>query len=136
LVDTIATAVDVTYVYTLVAPGGCSNTQNVVVTVTPGGGRMITTVPKSATTAPSEIKLDVSAMPNPTTNWFNLVIKSNGDKTTNLRVINLNGLVVEDHQKVAPGSVLRLGELWRGGTYFIEVIQGDQRKVIKLIKTN
>jgi hypothetical protein len=29
-----------------------------------------------------------------------------------------------------------LGERWTTGTYFAEVIQGDQRKVVKMIKVN
>jgi hypothetical protein len=31
---------------------------------------------------------------------------------------------------------LKLGQNWASGVYFAEVVQGEQRKLIKMIKTN
>ena len=40
-------------------------------------------------------------------------------------------------QKTAPNSTLKLpAEKWFAGMYFIEVTQGSQRKVTKLVKLN
>jgi hypothetical protein len=36
-------------------------------------------------------------------------------------------------QKTIPNNTLKISaETWRGGMYFVEVIQGGQRQVIKL----
>jgi len=37
---------------------------------------------------------------------------------------------------VAANAVLRFGDGWAGGIYFVEVIQGAQRKLVKVIKAN
>ena len=75
-------------------------------------------------------------MPNPSVNYFNLVITSNDANPVTVRVHDLFGRLIEIHEKISSTGILRLGQGWRGGTYFAEVIQGDQRKVVKLIKTN
>ena len=51
-------------------------------------------------------------------------------------MLDIFGQVVEKHEKIASDKVLRLGHKWTSGTYFAEVIQGDQRKVVKIIKAN
>jgi hypothetical protein len=48
----------------------------------------------------------------------------------------MTGRLIEMHERGTFASVLRLGQTWRSGIYFAEVIQGNQRKVIKMIKTN
>jgi hypothetical protein len=81
--------------------------------------------------------LDVKAMPNPTTDYFNLVISSKDANTTsNVRVFDKMGTLVEAYQQVPAGKVLRMGSNWAGGIYIVEVTQNGQRKTIKLIKTN
>jgi hypothetical protein len=135
LVDTIATSVNVTYAYSLVAPTGCSNTQHLTVTVNPSlGSRMITVITNPKPQESEKIRLDATAMPNPTTTWFNLQIKGGDGTPAIVTVTNVFGQAIENHQKITPGTVLRLGQSWVAGTYFVEVIQGDQRKVIKIIK--
>jgi hypothetical protein len=48
----------------------------------------------------------------------------------------MNGLVVEKRDKIATGTPVRLGNTWAAGIYFIEVIQGRQRSVVRMVKTN
>ncbi|MBL7742964.1 MAG: T9SS type A sorting domain-containing protein, partial [Chitinophagaceae bacterium] len=80
--------------------------------------------------------LTVTAMPNTTTDYFNLVIKSKEDGAIAVRIHDMYGTIVETHAKIAPGTTLRVGSGWSAGIYFAEVLQGDTRKVVKLIKTN
>jgi len=139
LTNTAGVPVAVTYVFTLTSPSGCVNTQNVVITVNPSeGGRIITGIIKPQTNLliNSDATLEVTAVPNPTTSYFNLVIKGNKDRSTVVRVTDVKGKPIEQHQKVMPGSVLRLGDGWGAGIYIIEIIQDDKRKTIKIIKTN
>ncbi|MFI5130011.1 MAG: DUF4082 domain-containing protein, partial [Chitinophagales bacterium] len=81
-------------------------------------------------------KLFVNVVPNPSVNFFNLIITSNDANPVTVKVHDLFGRLIEIHEKISSTGILRLGQDWRGGTYFAEVIQGDQRKVVKLIKTN
>jgi len=139
LTDTAGAPVDVTYVYTLTSPAGCVNTQNVVITVNPSeGGRINTGIIKPTTTVPvnTETTLEVAAMPNPTTSYFNLIVKGKNTNNVVVRVTDSRGKPIEQHQQVTPGTALRLGDGWGAGVFIVEVIQGDKRKTIKIIKTN
>jgi hypothetical protein len=81
-------------------------------------------------------KLYVNVMPNPSTSYFNMVINSNDENPVTVRVMDISGRVIETHEKIAYSGILKLGQLWKAGSYFAEVIQGGQRKVVKLIKAN
>jgi hypothetical protein len=50
--------------------------------------------------------------------------------------MDIYGRVIDRRDKIAPVSSLQIGQTWRTGTYFVEVIQGNDRKVLKVIKTN
>lgn len=79
----------------------------------------------------------VNASPNPTRGSFVLQIKSDDTKTGALvRVIDANGKAIESFKNVQPGKSLRFGDSYRGGNYYVEVIQGSNRKVIQLVKLN
>ena len=79
-------------------------------------------------------KLNVQVLPNPSTNYFNLVIKGNQESPVTVRVLDMFGQVVERYEKIASTTVLRLGYKLRSGSYFAEVIQGGERKVVKILK--
>ncbi len=84
----------------------------------------------------SKENLEVNIMPNPSNSFFNVVIKGNNTNPVTLRVFDISGQVIEKQEKIASNSTLQLGHKWRGGSYFVEVIQGDQRKFLKIIKVN
>ncbi len=65
-----------------------------------------------------------------------MVINSNDENPVTVRVMDISGRVIETHEKIAYSGILKLGQLWKAGSYFAEVIQGEQRKVVKLIKAN
>jgi hypothetical protein len=129
-------AVNVTYIYTLLSPAGCTNTQNLVVSVNPQTQQRIIAPVAQTQTSDTVAALSVTAMPNPTTDYFNLIIKGTGTSTSTVRVFDKMGTLVEAYQQVAAGKVLRLGSTWAGGIYLVEVVQGNDRKVIKIIKAN
>ncbi|HEY6503024.1 MAG TPA: Ig-like domain-containing protein [Chitinophagaceae bacterium] len=81
-------------------------------------------------------KLEVIVIPNPSSNYFNLYINSNAITPVSIRIFDVFGQSVEKHEKITAGSNLRIGQSLKGGTYFAEVTQGDQRKVVKMIKVN
>ena len=77
---------------------------------------------------------DVIITPNPSADFFNLVVISDEKEPVTVSVMDISGRVVESYRKVSSKSLLRLGETWTTGTYFAEVIHGSQRKVVKIIK--
>jgi hypothetical protein len=79
-------------------------------------------------------QLDVNVMPNPSTNNFNLHIRSHDKNLVMVRVTDLSGRLMGVYNAVKPGSVLNIGSDLKAGVYFAEVIQGNERKVAKIIK--
>ena len=52
----------------------------------------------------------------------------------NIRISSADGRLVSI-QKTAANSTLKIETLkWKSGVYFVEVMQGDKRKVVKLVK--
>jgi hypothetical protein len=108
--------------------------------------RMAQTHPVTAIQAPAEKspersqpiaeKLEVRIMPNPSSTYFNLVINSNDAGPVAVRVLNMFGQSMEKHEKVTSEGSIRIGQSLMPGTYFAEVIQGNRRQVIKIVKLN
>ncbi len=78
--------------------------------------------------------LQVKALPNPSQVNFRLNITSNGREAIQLRVTDLQGRLVEARKLEGSAQQIKMGDNWRYGTYILEVIQGDQRKTIQLVK--
>ena len=78
--------------------------------------------------------LKVTATPNPATNYFTLVTTSGDDKPLSVNVTDVMGRVVERRSGVAANSTLRIGYKLAAGVYVVEVIQGTQKVMMKLMK--
>ena len=81
-------------------------------------------------------KLEAIVVPNPTSTSFNLVIKGNRKSLVSVKVIDISGRVVERYEKVPANHLLKVGQRLAAGSYFVEVIQDDQKKMIRVIKVN
>ncbi|HWJ25283.1 MAG TPA: T9SS type A sorting domain-containing protein [Flavisolibacter sp.] len=79
-------------------------------------------------------ELQVSVMPNPSSNSFTLVTQSNSVRLLSLRISNTLGNVIESRTGIAPNSAVQVGGSYPIGVYYAEVIQGGRRVVVKLIK--
>jgi hypothetical protein len=84
----------------------------------------------------SAARLYVNVMPNPSNNYFNVIINSNDQEPVAVRILDISGRIVETHEKIASTGILRLGETLKRGSYFAEVTQGRLSKVIKIVKVN
>jgi len=79
--------------------------------------------------------LMLKASPNPGNSQFTIKIESGNTKELlTLRVVNLLGRVVEVRNNIFAGQTLQIGNKYPPGFYFVEVIQGKNKKQIKLIK--
>jgi hypothetical protein len=99
----------------------------------PGKEEAIQNKQLPATTAD---KLEVRAIPNPANNYFSLFINSNDESPVLVRVLNIFGQVAEKYEKINPAGHIRIGQSLATGTYFVEVVQGGQKQVMKIIKIN
>ncbi len=79
-------------------------------------------------------KFEARVTPNPSSNSFSLFVTSVDKSPVIIRVTDISGRSIGSLQKVSPNSFVKLGEAWSTGTYFAEIIQGDQKKIIKMIK--
>lgn len=94
-----------------------------------GGARLITQEEQKV-----EKGLKVQISPNPFEGHFNLFITASHEQPTTIRVLDIHGRIAEQYQKIAVNSNLSLGHHLPGGVYFVEVLQGSRRKIMKVIK--
>jgi hypothetical protein len=79
-------------------------------------------------------EFNVKALPNPTASYFNVQIEAASQEKASLRVVDVQGRLIEQRLNVQPGQTIRLGENYRAGVYLLEVQQGNSRKQLKLLK--
>jgi len=78
--------------------------------------------------------LVVKAAPNPTTNYFSLQITGGDDQApVNIRVTDALGREVY-RQTTTSNSMLTVGQSFVTGVYYAEIMQGTDKKVVKLLK--
>jgi hypothetical protein len=81
------------------------------------------------------VPLALKAYPNPSTNKFTVNVQSsNREEKIQVRVMDLNGRVVELFNNLSANQTLQIGSNYRPGMYIVEMIQGNERKQLKLIK--
>ncbi len=114
--------------------GSCDQTACQAVAVNSSiTGPQKTEVEKEVIRTTDEI-LKVTVMPNPTTTYFTLKLESNYETPVNMRVMDGRGRVVEARSKMGANSTIQIGHGYSSGTYYAELIQGNIRKVVQLIK--
>lgn len=76
----------------------------------------------------------IHAAPNPASNSFNITISSDESRTMiMLHVFDQLGRMIEV-QRIPPNATIKIGELYRPGTYYIQASQGGRHKEATLIK--
>jgi hypothetical protein len=78
--------------------------------------------------------LSVKVLPNPTTTEFTFVVSSKVKAPVSVRMIDAAGRYVEGLSNVPIGQTFKMGGKLLSGMYFAEVIQVNERVVLKLIK--
>jgi hypothetical protein len=85
--------------------------------------------------ATKKIDLDLIASPNPTNNIFTLRIEGDREQgKVSLRITNHLGALKETWKNLEVGQNIKLGVGYPAGVYFIEAMQGQNKKVIKVVK--
>ena len=78
--------------------------------------------------------LTVTATPNPAAAYFTLMISSNSDEKLTIVIRDAMGRVLEKRTNQSAHGTARVGASLAAGIYFAEVIQGNNRQTLKLIK--
>ncbi len=79
---------------------------------------------------------NVIVFPNPSIAEFTVKVISNSNEKIQVRILDNTGRVRFTEMNFANGSTRIMGMDLAAGVYYLEAIQGSQRKVIKLVKTN
>lgn len=78
----------------------------------------------------------VKVYPNPSPNEFRIQVTSNSNEPVTVRILDMNGKVQTVDSRLLKSNIITIGSQLMGGTYMAEVIQGNNRKVFKLVKLN
>jgi len=78
--------------------------------------------------------MKVKVFTNPSRNYFRLQTSSNSSKKLTLQVYNQLGRLVETRSDFTANGIFQIGQFYSKGTYMAELVQGDERIVIKLVK--
>ena len=78
--------------------------------------------------------LVVKAMPNPSTNAFTIELQSAVNAPATIRVMDISGRLIESRTGIAPNSRLQIGHNYKPGAYYAEIVQGNEKLVLRLVK--
>lgn len=104
------------------------------------GGCSLTLPATSAINAPSVVersigKLLIRAYPNPSSSYFTIVLQgAKNNPPSAMRVMDIMGRVVEIKNNLQHNQTLIVGEKLQKGIYFIEISNGAEKTLLKLVK--
>jgi hypothetical protein len=82
-----------------------------------------------------DAKFKLRVFPNPAPTQFNVHLESSDRATKiSLRVFDLQGRTVQVISNLTAGQTVQLGSAYKPGIYFVEMIQGNNRTQVKLLK--
>ena len=79
-------------------------------------------------------KLTVTVMPNPTSYYFTLELKSLSMEKIKLTVTDILGRTIEQRTDITANSAIQLADHYQAGVYIAELVQGNETVTIRLIK--
>ena len=80
-------------------------------------------------------KFDLKAFPNPSDKQFTLKIESDNLKDEiSVRVIDMLGRTIQTFKNLSAGQTLQIGGNYKVGIYFIDMMQGNRHRQLKLVK--
>ena len=78
--------------------------------------------------------MEVKVFPNPTTSSFHLQVTTSGSKSViQARVMDLQGRLMKVMQ-INPNENISLGAEFKSGVYMLEVLNGTEKKVVRVVK--
>ena len=115
---------------------GNSNQRTIPIAVPKSMGKKSSTVVRSKGEVPMSeavTGLQVRVLSNPATDRFTLLLQSASREPLRLQVSDAQGRLVQT-QPNHPLGTMQLGSGFRPGVYYVQVQQGAERRVLKLVK--
>ncbi len=81
-------------------------------------------------------EMEMLVYPNPFSNDFHVRFENAGDEKISVRLYNLAGQTISIMTDIIPEKEITLGSDLKAGLYFLEIQQGDFRKVVKVNKAD
>ena len=82
-----------------------------------------------------ETDLAIRVLGNPSPNYFEIQIRGKADNMR-LTVYDNLGRVIERKSSLPSNQTVRLGNSYQSGIYLVEIVQGTQKQIVKLVKAN
>jgi uncharacterized delta-60 repeat protein len=96
---------------------------------------LITNVAPLKAPQPLIQQLTVNVLPNPSTQYFTLKLQSSGSTSiVTISITDAAGRLIEMKTNVNVNSSLQLGHNYPRGIYFAQIVKGNKKEVVKLIK--
>ena len=76
----------------------------------------------------------VAVLPNPSRSSFILSIESDNELPVNIRIVDVQGREINRLGNISANSILKIGDKLNTGFYLAEIVQGNERKIVKLVK--
>ena len=73
-------------------------------------------------------------VPNPSQTQFKLILKLSDNTPVSLKIMDVLGRLIETRTNISESANLIFGKNLKPGAYLAEIIQGTNRKVIKVVK--
>ena len=103
-------------------------------------GDMLGSCQSSSITARSrdiiETGLAIRTLSNPSPNYFDIQIRGKAGNNIRLTVYDNMGRIIETKSALPFNQMVRLGSSYRTGIYLVEIVQGAEKKTLKLVKAN
>ena len=94
----------------------------------------ITSRDASAKITEPALRLNVSVLPNPSSHYFTLKLESGSNKPMQLKVVDEVGRLVDGKNNITANSTLTIGQAYKPGVYYAEVVQDGKKVTVKLLK--
>ncbi len=78
---------------------------------------------------------DLKVFPNPFSSQLHIHVESSSAERIDVRMFDVTGKLVAVYPNMEPDTDLRVGAELTSGAYFVEVQQGQFRKVVRVVKT-
>ena len=83
-----------------------------------------------------ETDLTIRVLANPSPNYFDIQIRGKADNNIQLTVYDKLGRVIESKSSLPSNQTVRLGSFYHSGIYLVKIVQGTQKRTLKLVKAN
>lgn len=79
-------------------------------------------------------KLSITPMPNPAGHYFTCITRGSVDNSVLVRITDNAGRIIELKPGMPANNTFMIGHTYSAGVYYAELVQGNEKVVIKLIK--